>query len=381
MTASALPRLRGEHRIWRYIDPSVVILTGLITVVGLLLVYSTTRDRRGLGGTYYIERQGAAIVIGSVAAVVVMLVDYRRLREFVPLLYLALLAVLFAVPFLGVEVNGARAWFQFGSLQFQPAEFGKPVLIVALAAYFTNDRALEGMAPSLRRLFAALVIAGVPMVVIMLQPDLGTVLIYGAITAAMIVVAGVKARHLLLLLLAVVLATGAVLTSNQLEAYQKARLTVFLDPDATDADSRRFAYNLEQAQVAISNGGIAGQGLFQGSQNRGQFVPEQQTDFIFTVAGEELGFIGSTLLIALFGLLFLRIWRIAYVIDDPFGSLMCVGVLAMLVFQTFQSIGMTMGIMPITGIPLPLVSYGGSSILTTFACIGLVLGVHMRRYS
>ncbi|MGZ4729680.1 MAG: rod shape-determining protein RodA, partial [Acidimicrobiales bacterium] len=173
-------------------------------------------------------------------------------------------------------------------------------------------------------------------------------------------------------------ATTAVLTSNTLADYQKARLTVFINPDKADA---RVSYNLKQAQVAISNGGIPGQGLFQGSQTRGRFVPEQQTDFIFSVVGEELGFIGGALLIGLFCLLFLRMWRIAAVARDPFGAQIVIGVLAMLVFQVFQSIGMTMGIMPITGIPLPFFSYGGSSIITTYASVGLVLSVHMRRFS
>ena len=198
------------------------------------------------------------------------------------------------------------------------------------------------------------------------------------IAAAIVVMAGAKPRHLLALALMFTFATTAVLTSNTLAAYQRDRLTVFINPDNVDA---RISYNLKQSQVAISDGGISGQGLFQGSQTRGRFVPEQQTDFIFTVVGEELGFIGGALLIGLFSLLFLRMWRIAAVTPDPFGAQIVIGVLAMLVFQVFQSIGMTIGIMPVTGIPLPFFSYGGSSIITTYASIGLVLNVHMRRFS
>jgi rod shape determining protein RodA len=278
----------------------------------------------------------------------------------------------------GQKVNNARAWFQFGSIQLQPAELVKPVIIVVLAAFFTGDRSTEGQPPTVRRLLVALVLVGLPVGLIMRQPDLGTALVFGVISTAVVVMAGARPRHLLALALMLTFATTLVLTSNTLDTYQKDRLTVFINPDKASA---KVSYNLKQAQVAISNGGIPGQGLFRGSQTRGRFVPEQQTDFIFSVVGEELGFIGGALLIGLFCLLFLRMWRIAAVARDPFGAQIVVGVLTMLVFQVFQSIGMTMGIMPITGIPLPFVSYGGSSIITTYASIGLVLSVHMRRFS
>jgi rod shape determining protein RodA len=381
VTASVLsrvPRLRGQDGLWRYIDPSLIIASGAITALGTLMIFSATRNNPTLPATYFIERQGAAIAIGVVVMGIVTVFDYRKLRELVPLAYVALVALLVGVLFVGQEINNARAWFQFGSIQLQPAEFAKPVIIVVLAAFFTGDRATEGDPPTVRRLLAALFVIGIPVALVMRQPDLGTTLVFGVIGTAIVIMAGTRPRHLLALALMLTFATTAVLTSNTLDTYQRDRLTVFINPDSANA---KVSYNLKQAQVAISNGGIQGQGLFQGSQTRGRFVPEQQTDFIFSVVGEELGFIGGALLIGLFCLLFLRMWRIAAVARDPFGAHIVVGVLAMLVFQVFQSIGMTMGIMPITGIPLPFVSYGGSSIITTFASIGLVLSVHMRRFS
>ena len=381
MTASVLsrvPRLRGQDGLWRYIDPSLIIASGAITALGTLMIFSATRNNPTLPQTYFIERQGAAIAIGLVVMGVVTAFDYRKLRELVPLAYVALVALLVGVLFIGEEINSARAWYQFGSIQLQPAEFAKPVIIVVLAAYFTGDRATEGDPPTVRRLLGALFVVGIPVALVMRQPDLGTTLVFGVIGTVIVIMAGTRPRHLLALALMLTFATTAVLTSNTLDTYQRDRLTVFINPEKA---SEKVSYNLKQAQVAISNGGIQGQGLFQGSQTRGRFVPEQQTDFIFSVVGEELGFIGGALLIGLFCLLFLRMWRIAAVARDPFGAHIVVGVLAMLVFQVFQSIGMTMGIMPITGIPLPFVSYGGSSIITTFACIGLVLSVHMRRFS
>ena len=381
MTASVLsrvPRLRGQDGLWRYIDPSLIIASGAISALGLLMIFSATRNNPSLPATYFIERQGAAVAIGLVAMGIVTAFDYRKLRELVPLAYVAMVALLVGVLFIGEEVNNARAWFQYGSIQLQPAEFAKPVIIVVLAAFFTGDRATEGQPPTVQRLLVALVLLGIPVALITRQPDLGTALVFGIIGTSIVVMAGARPRHLLALALMLTFATTAVLTSNTLDEYQRDRLTVFINPDKA---SERVSYNLKQAQVAISNGGIEGQGLFRGSQTRGRFVPEQQTDFIFSVVGEELGFIGGALLIGLFCLLFLRMWRIAAVARDPFGAQIVVGVLAMLVFQVFQSIGMTMGIMPITGIPLPFVSYGGSSIITTFTSIGLVLSVHMRRFS
>jgi rod shape determining protein RodA len=211
----------------------------------------------------------------------------------------------------------------------------------------------------------------------MRQPDLGTALVYVAIVLAMLLIGGVKGRHILVLSLAGILCTVGVLQSNVLKEYQKNRLAVFLDPDT---DKSEAGYNLNQSIITISRGKLTGDGLFQGKQTQLRYVPEQQTDFIFTVVGEELGFVGTASFLLLMAAIVWRIWRTAALARDQFGQLVCVGVLAMFVFQIFESVGMTTGIMPVTGIPLPFMSYGGSTTLACFAGVGLVLNVHMRRF-
>ena len=377
-TAGGFAFRRDRVSIWRQFDPSLMVFAFAITTMGLLAIFSATR---GPGGdspivTSFIQRQMMFAALGVGLMVLVMAFDFRHLREILPLLYVGLLGALVAVLAVGVETNGARAWFRTPLFNVQPSEFGKLVLIVALAVVFANGPAV----PSFRRVLLAMLVAGPPIALILLQPDLGTVLVYGAILATILVVVGTRGRHLALFAVALGLAAVASVQLGVLDEYQVDRLTAFVDDAPSDANRGVFEHQ-QNAQIAIGNGGMLGQGLFNGIQNRSANVPEQQTDFIFTVVGEELGFVGSVTLIVLYGLLLLRVWRIAALAHEYQGTLICVGVMAMLLFQVFESIGMTMGIMPITGIPLPFVSYGGSSILTSFMAIGLVQSVHMRRYA
>jgi rod shape determining protein RodA len=217
-----------------------------------------------------------------------------------------------------------------------------------------------------------LAIVGVPAVLILGQPDLGSVLVFGAIALAVLLVAGARPRHFVVLGVLGALVVGGAFATGAVEGYQRDRLTSFADGGGPD----EAGYNLDQAKTAIGAGGLTGTGLFQGTQTRGRYVPEQQTDFIFTVVGEELGFLGGASLLALFGVVCWRVWRTAWLARGTFGALLCVGVLAMLLFQVFENVGMAMGIMPITGLPLPFVSYGGSSMVATLAAVGLVLNVH-----
>jgi len=309
--------------------------------------------------------------------VLTSLVDYRRYRDLAPVLFLGtctLLAVV--VSPLGSERKGTQAWFQLGPFQLQPSEFAKLALIVGLAAVIAQFR--EEI--DVRRLLAALAVVGVPLAMIMLQPDLGTGLVLVAIAAGVLLVGGVEPRHLAALTVVGALGVAFVLNSDLLADYQRDRLTTFLN-QSDDEGLRDDAYNLDQSKIAIGAGGPFGRGLFNGTQTRLDNVPEQHTDFIFTAVGEELGFVGAGTLLALFAILIWRIWRTAQLARDDFGSLVCVGVLCMLLFQIFENVGMTMGIMPITGITLPFVSYGGSSLLSTFVAVGLVLNVHARRFS
>jgi rod shape determining protein RodA len=376
-TAGGFSLRKDRISIWRQIDPTAVLAALAIAAMGVVVVYSATRGP-GVGApvTSFLQRQAVFAVGGVALMAVVMAFDFRRIREILPVLYVGLLGMLALVLVAGVEVNGARAWFRVASFQLQPSEFGKLVLIAALAVYFGGGPAT----PRFTKVLGAMGIAGVPIAMIMLQPDLGTVLVYGAILAAVLVAVGTRGRHLVLFALLLVFAAIAAVNLGLLDEYQVDRLTAFVDDKPSEANEGVFEHQ-QNAQIAIGNGGVLGQGLFNGIQNRSASVPEQQTDFIFTVVGEELGFVGSTTLIVLYGILILRILRIASLAHEYTGTLLCVGVLAMLVFQVFESIGMTMGIMPITGIPLPFVSYGGSSILTSFMAVGLVESVHMRRFA
>ena len=368
---------RNPAAAWRHLD---VILIGAVVAVaalGSLMVYSATRGP-GESEPYdmtFLKRQAVFVLLGLAAMTVTALVDYRVYRDWAVVIYsgAAALLVLVMSP-LGSESKGTQAWFQLGSFQFQPSELAKLGLIVGLAALLNHFRGEV----DLRRLAAVLAAAGLPLTLIMLQPDLGTSLVLVAITFVMLIVGGARAKHLVALVFLGAIAAGAVTSSGLLEDYQKDRLTVFLDPDQ---GLQGEAYNLNQSKISISAGGLFGKGLFQGTQTRLQYVPEQHTDFIFTAVGEELGFAGGGTLLALFGIIVWRMWRSAQLARDSFGTLVCVGVLAMFLFQIFENVGMTMGIMPITGIPLPFVSYGGSSTLAAFIAIGLVLNVHMRRFS
>ncbi len=363
---------------WRHLDLTLLLSTLGIAAIGVLMVYSSTRQKQesaGLDPAFFLKRQGVYFLLGLVALAIVGLVDYRRIRDFTPILYGgAVVALLLVISPIGTSRRGTQAWFQIGSFQFQPSEVSKVVLIVALAAVLAGARGSLGT-PGL---LTALGVAFVPMALIYVQPDLGTNMVFAAVVIAVLLVAGARPRHIAVLTLLGITAIALVVQLGMLQDYQRDRLTAFLDPQA---DTQRSSYNLRQSQIAIAAGGLAGRGLFEGTQTNLSFVPEQHTDFIFTAVGEELGLVGGVTLLGLFGVMVWRIWRAAVLARDQFGRLVCVGVLAMLVFQIFENVGMTMGITPITGIPLPFMSYGGSAMIASFVGIGLVLNVHMRRFT
>ena len=358
----------------KHIDVGLLVITGLLSIIGLALIYSA-RHRRlvdaGLDPLYYVKRQGFALAAGSIALVIVASIDYRKLREWAPYLFLASSAVLLLVVSpLGSRSNGSQAWFQVGTFQLQPSEFAKITLIVALAAFAASGNGRLDR----RRLGIALGIALVPAGLIMLQPDLGSALVLAAITMGTLLVAGARLRHIVVLTLLGLFSVVAILQTDTLKQYQRDRLTAFVDQGTAPS------YQQTQSKIALGSGGITGQGYLKGTQTNLSYVPEQHTDFIFTVAGEELGFVGAAMILFLYAVLAWRIWRIGTLSRDLFGMLVCAGALSMLVFQLFENIGMTTGIMPITGIPLPLLSYGGSSTMAFLVLIGLVQSVHMHRF-
>jgi rod shape determining protein RodA len=374
---------RDESSMWRHADPVLVLLPLALSVLGLLMIYSSSRTRlksQGLSQLYYVERQGFAIVLGIVAMAIVLLIDYRRLRELWLPIYIGALAVLVSVLFVGERVKGAQAWFQVGPLQFQPSEITKVVVVAAVAGYCHQHRNdLDS-----NRLAVAIGIAGLAMALVFMQHDLGTTLVILVCSFSVLVVAGLRPAHIGVLVLIGVTLVGAAVVTGKVAAYRVDRIVGFLNQSSINEPASKQTeaeYSLTESKIAIVAGGISGQGLFKGRQTNLSYVPEQHTDFIFTVVGEELGFLGGATLIGLYGVLVWRMWRTARLSADFFGTLLAVGVLGIFAFQVFENIGMTMGIMPITGIPLPFMSYGGSAIIASFLAVGLVANVNMRRFS
>jgi len=357
---------------WRHVDIILVVVSLVIASIGLVMVFSATR--RFDNGTGVVARQALFVGLGVVAMALISQVDYRRIADWWPVIYGAGLALLIGVltP-LGSTVNGTRGWYQFGPVALQPAELAKLATIIAVACFLGQVDHVD-----LSRLAMALGLMGAPVVLTLLQPDLGSALVFIVAGLGMLVVAGVRMRHLAVLLLLGVVAVFGILSSDTLDEYQKDRLTAAFNPEGV---SEAAGYNVKQAQTAISSGGLTGYGFGNGPSTRLGYVPAQQTDFIFTVAGEEFGFLGAGTLVLLFGVMIWRIWRIAQLSSDSMGMLLCVGIMCMLLFHIFENIGMNLGIMPITGIPLPLVSQGGSAVLASFIALGLVQSVHMHRFT
>ena len=366
-----------------HIDMLLLALPFAISALGLLMIYDASRAetaRAGLTRFYYVERQGVAIIIGLVVLFIAMSIDYRRIRDAWPLIYAAVIPLLVGVLVLGRSHGGAQSWFQLGPLQFQPSEIAKVVLVIAIAGYCHQHRGeLDAW-----RVAVALLLAGAVMAIVYAQHDLGTMLVIMVCAAAVLIVAGLKPVHIVVLLFLGASLVGAAVVTGRVQSYQIDRLAGFTNQSTagkTDSQLHPTQYNLKASKTAIASGGLTGAGLFQGLQTKNGFVPEQHTDFIFTAVGEDLGFVGGATLLVLYGLLAWRLWRIALLSSDFFGTLLAIGVLAMFTIQVFENIGMTMGIMPITGIPLPFMSYGGSSVIASFLAIGLVLNVHMRRFT
>jgi rod shape determining protein RodA len=381
------PRERGKREeslfhprapaAWKHVDVVLLVCACAVSALGALMILSSTRGTDPSSyDLSFLRKQVLFIALGLVSMVAVTLIDYRRLRDWAWLPYgIVLLLLALVVSPLGTERRGTQAWFQIGAFQLQPAELAKVAVVLAVAAALaTAETPLRA-----RRLAGALALFGAPAALIMLQPDLGTALVFVAIAMGMMLVAGARARHIVILTAAGVLVVVAVLSSDMLAQYQRDRLSGFLE-QSENGTITAADWNLAQSKAAIASGGTSGEGLFEGTQTRLGFVPEQHTDFIFTALGEEMGFVGSATVLGLFALMAVRIWRTAQIASDRLGTLICIGVLSMLVFQVFQNVGMTMGIMPITGIPLPFMSYGGSATLASWIGIGLVLNVHMRRF-
>ncbi len=360
---------------WLHVDIALVLSSVALAVIGAFMVFSATRGNDpALYDRSYFNRQLLFLGAGVVAMASAAYFPYRRIRDWVPAVFWSgMFLLLLVLTPLGVERNGTKAWFEFGSFQLQPSEICKIAYIFMLANYLErfNGRL------DIRQLGNALLLGLIPIGLILLETDVGTALVFIAITMGMLLVAGAQTKHILVLTVVGIILSALVWSSGVLQEYQQDRLTSFIDPASSQTEA---AYQQTQAQIAIGSGGLTGQGFGQGQQTRGEFVPEQHTDFIFSVIGEEFGFVGSVIVLALFAIVMWRCMRTARKSPDLLGTLICCGVMTLFAFQMFQSVGMTLGIMPITGIPIPFVSYGGSSAISSFVGVGLVLNIHMRRY-
>jgi rod shape determining protein RodA len=362
-------------------DFILVIATLLVSAVGVVMVYTATRGSllaQGEDPKTFLKKQGLFVVLGVLTMVIVALFDYRRLEPLATVLYWLIVLALIGVFAVGSSAQGAARWFNLGPLQLQPSEFAVLALILAVASYCAR-RDEEGLA--WRDVFRLLIMSGIPIVLVLLQPDLGTAMIMVIVLLVLLAVAGLPMRILVLLLVGTILVALAAVESGLLHHYQVARLTTFLNPNSksTNPYVQSAIYNLQEAKNAIGSGGLFGSGIGHGAQTNLGYVPEQQTDFIFTAVGEQLGFVGAVGVLSLLGIIAWRVLHAAVVARDTFGRLICAGLFAFIAFSVFQNAGMTMGIMPITGIPLPFVSYGGTAVLVFFAAVGLALSVGARR--
>jgi rod shape determining protein RodA len=365
----------------RSLDWILLGATVALAVFGLFMLYSATHADPNISTPfYYVRSQGIGLVLGFVFMIILSLVNYQRIARWRTYIYGLTLVLLLLTLFLGTgsETVGANRWLEVPFLRLQTSELAKLLLIVSLGAVLAEGVELRGR---FRFVILCVVYTLVPCVLVYLQPDLGTALVFLAILAVMLVVWGIRLSHLGVLVGVGALAgvftlriLPSVFNINLLKDYQMGRLTAFLDPES---DPTGWGYQVTQSKIAVGSGMFAGKGYMQGTQTHLNFLPAHHTDFIFAVIGEELGFMGAMLLLILFGLIIWRAFRIARMSRHLYGTLLAAGVAAVFVFQVFVNVGMTIGIMPVTGIPLPLVSFGSSSLVVFFMAVGLLESVHV----
>lgn len=358
----------------RHLDLTLLSLVFFLVAFGMLMQYSATRGDIPGNPAYYVIRQGFALFLGLILMALFMSLDYRRLKVATSFIYGFFLFFLLVV-FLTEATMGSQRWIQLGPFNFQPSEFCKLVLVMVLANYLSESKGN----PDSFRWFIVPVLWSLPyMLLVFLQPDLGTTLVMGAILLGMLFLSGCRMTHWWGLLASGSLAFFIGFVLKLFKPYQIERFTAFL---RQDVGVQEAGYQLMQSKIAIGSGQLVGKGLFHGTQTHLNFIPAHHTDFIFAVVGEELGLVGALLLIGAFSLLIWRFLRIANHARDLYGAMLVLGVTTMFAFQIVVNIGMTIGILPITGIPLPFISYGGSSLMVNLAALGLVQSVHMRRFS
>jgi rod shape-determining protein RodA len=384
-----MSKMTKEKSVWQQLDYGLLFILLLLSICSMAAIYSATHTDTVFGQYYFLTRQAIWYGVGFVALFCVLLVNYRHLKTFSVALYFFGITLLLLVMLIGEEVKGAKSWIPLFGFNLQPSELMKLFLVIALAHFLVHEQAKHPVPTFKSDLILTLkmgIITFIPFLLILIQPDLGTALCLIAILGAMILVAGISWRVILLLVflfaslivgLVVLYFVNFELFSKIIEDHQLVRIYGWLDPYSSPGS---YGYQLLQALMAIGSGHLMGKGFAEGVQARG-YIPEVHTDFIFAVIGEEFGFIGTSILIAIYFVLIYRMVQIALSCNDTFGSYLVAGIIGLIVFQVFQNIGMTVGVMPITGLPLPFISYGGSSLITMMMAMGLVLNVHMRTKS
>ncbi len=356
-------------------DFSMILVAFILSVFGLIMIASATRTGvRGFEGTFFFYRQLTWVVLSIVIFILISFYDVRKLKNYSWIFYMLNLILLIAVIALGEKSLGAQRWIQIGPINIQPSEFAKLFMALFFASYFASleeEITLKDIALA----FAYLLL---PVLLIFVQPDLGTAVVLVVMLMGMLVASGAKIRDLVIVSLILIIACAGAVKIGALKEYQVKRLTVFLNPEGNTSQA---GYNLTQAKIAIGSGGIKGKGLFAGTQTSLRFVPERHTDFIFSVVGEETGFFGAFILLLLYFLFLLRIEFVAYTIHDEFIRLFIYGYGVIFLFHVLTNIGMNIGIMPITGIPLPFLSSGGSFLLMNWISIGIISSAWRNRLS
>jgi len=362
-----------DRRLIQYFDWGLLGLAVLIGCIGLLTLYSAVTAETPAPQKILFFKQMLWFCIGLLAMVTAFLFNYKMLDRWAQPIYFGCILLLIAVLFFGRYVGGSRRWLIIGPLSFQPSELVKIAVILSLAHYYSKDAKTRGF--TLRELIRPLMFILLPVILIGMQPDLGTAGLLVLIAASITVFVKIERRSFIYLI-----ASGAVLVPLIwffLKEYQKKRILVFLDPDR---DPLGAGYHIIQSKIAIGSGMLSGKGFLKGTQNALSFLPEEHTDFIFSVLAEEWGFLGSVTLVLIFLILIFWGLTVAHGCREPFGTILAVGITGMIFWQVIINIGMSMGLLPVVGVPLPLVSYGGSSVLTTAIGIGLLLNISMRRF-
>jgi len=356
-----------DSKTLKKIDMTLIAAVFLLAFYGLLIHYGLSTKTNSSS----FNMQLTWFFIGAFCMLVLALFSFHQLKHYVLPIFGVTIFLLLAVYVVGHSSQGASRWLQIGFIRIQPSEFAKLVVIIALASFLADRKGVLSHSD----LVKSFILVAVPALLVFKQPDLGTALVISVIWLGAILVSGVKPLHLLVIFLIGLVAVGVVFKMHLLKQYQINRLLVFVNPNL---DTQESGYNLLQSKIAVGSGGLAGKGLFSGSQANLRFIPAANTDFIFAVLGEKLGFAGAIILILLYFFLLSRAISIALTADNYFGSLLALSIATMWLFQIFVNIGMTIGIMPITGIPLPFISYGGSALLTNMISAGILLNIYSR---